>query len=221
MESIVTREEHPLPAVVMHWLHLASFFTLAFTGFYIHGPFFAGAMGAARQLHFVAMSVFVLTTVVRVYWAFAGAGSATAGERTRTPDWRHFGREPAFRGAAWQTVRYYLFLRPTHPATGKYNPLQKTAYVAMLPLVAWMALTGLAIWTPTASTLSGLTYAAGGLVVMRVAHYLGMWVLLVVVAVHVYLVVAEAPHQLFAMLFGVESGPAPEAPLGRASSRRT
>ncbi|MDO8963292.1 MAG: cytochrome b/b6 domain-containing protein, partial [Coriobacteriia bacterium] len=54
------REAHPLIFVITHWVNLLCMIGLAFTGFYIHYPFFAGFMNAARAIHFVMMFVLVI-----------------------------------------------------------------------------------------------------------------------------------------------------------------
>lgn len=212
MSARVTREEHPLAAVVMHWVHLASFFLLAATGLLIHTPL-SGAvtMGAVRQTHFIAMFVFIATTVVRVYWAFFGAGSADTGGTELRRDWRHF----ALSGSDWralgQWVSYYLFVRRTRPPTPKYNPLQKLVYGWVVPLaIVVMALTGFALWQPTMAAMSWLTWALGGLSAVRLAHYFTMWVMIAIVIVHVYLAIAEDVAELPNML-SASSGERPES----------
>jgi Ni,Fe-hydrogenase I cytochrome b subunit len=92
---------------------LLSFFVLIATGLAIHaGSNAIGTIGFVRQTHFVAMFVFVLTTVTRIYWAFFGAGSAPTGGLVRHPDWRRL------TGVDWKFIPalgYYLFLRKAHP----------------------------------------------------------------------------------------------------------
>ncbi len=51
------REAHPLIFVFTHWINLLCMIGLAFTGFYIHSPFFAGFMYGARIIHFTLMFV--------------------------------------------------------------------------------------------------------------------------------------------------------------------
>ena len=211
MAGYTTREEHPLPAVVLHAVHLVSMFVLIFTGFYIHYPFFAGAMAAMRTTHFVAMFVLIATTVLRVYWAFAGRGSADPGSRRRVPDWKHFAPETANRGQMIETLKYYLFLRKSHPRTAKFNTLQKATYILWLILIAIQAITGFAMWQPTASAFAPLTYAFGGVMQVRVEHYLVMWLFIVTTMIHIYLSVAEAWVQLPLMFAWRETRPRDEA----------
>ncbi|MHB8762249.1 MAG: Ni/Fe-hydrogenase, b-type cytochrome subunit [Coriobacteriia bacterium] len=207
MAHVTTREEHPWPAIVMHWFHLVSIIVLTYTGFYIHRPFGPGSMDLMRTLHFVFMFVLIFSAIVRVYWAFMGRGSAAQGSRRKIPDYRHFGPQRENKGQAWETAKYYLFLRKTHPLGAKYNALQKATYLFWLVLIVLQAVTGFAIWTNTAEVLLPLTYAVGGLDVMRMIHYLIMWVFIITTAVHVYLSIAEAPWQAPLIFLGRESGP--------------
>lgn len=206
-EVVTTREEHPLPAVILHWFHLISIAVLTYTGFYIHRPFGPGSMDLMRSLHFIFMFIVILVAIVRVYWAFAGGGSATGGSRTRVPDYRHFGYERANRGTFGKTAAYYVFLRKSHPHGGKYNTLQKGTYLFWLLLILLQAITGFALWTNTAQAFSGLTYALGGPIVMREIHYLIMWLFIITTLVHIYLSIAEAPWEAPLMFFRKETRP--------------
>jgi len=206
-----TREEHPLPAVVMHAVHVVSLILLIFTGFYIRSPFFSGFMGYAETIHQVAMWTFGFTTVIRIYWAFFGAGSAPPGKRTRIRDFhwfspiRHKG-EGNFR----DTLKYYLFLRKTYPVVYKFNPLQKGTYLFWtFFLIPMTLLTGLCLWAPTRSFFEPFTYWAGGLAAMRSYHYLLMWVFIVTAGIHLYLVVAEVARELPLMFAWKEGKNAP------------
>lgn len=206
MAHYTTIEEHPWPARLMHWIHLISIAVLTYTGFYIHKPFGPGSMDLMRNMHFIFMFILVLTAIVRVYWAFLGAGSASQGSRTRIRDYRHFGVQRENRGKTLDTVKYYLFLRKSHPVGAKYNPLQKGTYLIWLVLIVLQAITGFALWTNTANFFLPLTYAVGGPEIMRIAHYLIMWLFLITTLVHIYLSLAEAPWQAPLMFLGRESG---------------
>ena len=202
MPHKLTRLEHPLPAVLLHWAHLLSFFWLILTGLVIHAH--SGLLGTiefAHETHSLVMPIFVLTTVVRIYWAFAGAGSASLGGLVRHRDWRWFGLSWADWKALPQWLAYYLFLRKTRPHVVKYNPLQKLTYVALFPLgILVISLSGFAMFPPTAAAMGWYTAMLGGLNAVRLVHYMTMWVLIVFFMIHLYLVVVEEPGQAAAML---------------------
>ena len=197
-----TRLEHPWPAVLMHWAHLLSFFVLIGTGLQIHSHAgWFGTIGTVRQVHFVAMYVFILTTVVRIYWAFFGAGSARLGGLTRERDWRFLGLNWADVKSTPAWISYYLFLRKEKPTVVKYGSLQKLTYAILFPLaILVMALTGFAMFAPTASSMLWFTTAMGGLNGVRLIHYFGMWVLIMFFTIHLYLVIVEEPGQASIML---------------------
>jgi Ni/Fe-hydrogenase 1 B-type cytochrome subunit len=181
----------------MHWAHLLSFFVLIATGAQIHASTqWFGTIQFARQLHFITMYVFMLTAIVRIYWAFFGRGSAAIGSLRRQRDYHHFAMRGQDWKSLWQWVKYYLFLRKTRPPVEKYNPLQKLTYMVLFPLgILVMALTGFALFTPTASAFGWVAGILGGLNGVRLTHYLTMWVLIVFFMIHLYLVLVEDPKE--------------------------
>jgi Ni/Fe-hydrogenase 1 B-type cytochrome subunit len=198
-----SRQEHPLPAVLMHWVHLLSFLILIVTGLMIHTPVPQVApMVTVQQIHFISMYVFILTTVVRIYWAFFGRGSANVASTKMISDYKHFALNKFDLRTMGQWIKYYLFMRKTRPYTAKYNPLQKVTYGFLFPLgTLFMALTGFSLFQPTAAALSWWTNLFGGQNGVRLAHYWCMWVLIVFVMIHLYLVLAEDLKEMPNMLF--------------------
>ena len=202
MAEKMTRAEHPLPAVLLHWVHLLSFFLLMGTGLYIHSPLEGfSTMAVMDEIHFVTMYVFILTTIVRVYWAFFGAGSSALGSVKRVRDYRHFALTRLDTKTFGSTLAYYLFLRKTRPYSPKYNPLQKVTYGYLFPLIIlFMALTGFSMFLPTAGAMTWFVAWFGGQNGVRLAHYFAMWVLFVFFMIHFYLVVFEDLKELPNML---------------------
>ena len=198
-----TRLEHPWPAVFMHWAHLLAFFVLIGTGLQIHAHSgWFGAIGPVSQVHFIAMYVFILTTIVRIYWAFFGAGSAALGGLTRHRDWKFFGLNVDDVKSTPSWIAYYLFLRKNKPHAVKYGSLQKLTYAVLFPLgILIMALSGFAMFLPTAGAMSWFANIFGGLNGVRLMHYLTMWVLVMFFMIHLYLVLVEEPGQAAIMLF--------------------
>ncbi|GAB4275228.1 MAG: Ni/Fe-hydrogenase, b-type cytochrome subunit [Coriobacteriia bacterium] len=199
------KEAHPLAQRLCHWAHLVSMVVLAFTGFYIHNPFFDGNMMWMRQLHFIFMYVVLIALVARVYLAFFSRSSPLKGSRETAMDVKSFLPQKENRGQFLETIKYYLFLRKTHPRTGKYNPLQKTTYVGVMLLLVFQAFTGFALYSPFADTFGWVTTLFGGLMVVRQVHYFTMWAFILFTMVHVYLTLAEDPPALPLMFWGKES----------------
>lgn len=216
MAHATVREEHPLPAVLMHWIHLISMAVLIFTGFYIHKPFFPASMGLMRALHFFFMFVLIVVAIIRVYWAFFGQGSASPGSRTKIRDAKHFGPQRENKGTLIPTIQYYLFLRKRPPAGGKFNALQKGTYVFWLLLIALQAVTGFAIWSPTQYAFRPITYLVGGMMAMRGWHYVFMWLFIMTVAIHIYLSAVHAEQARLMFLW--KETPGDDASTGSAGT---
>ncbi len=219
------RESHPLPYVLIHWTHLLSMLVLGFTGFFIHYPFLRLRMDVMREAHFIAMYLVLVAFAARVWYAFAGSSALVKDSRVRGRDFRNFGVQAENRGQFFQTVRYYLFLRPTHPPGAKYNPLQKTAYLGFAALMVVQAYTGFALYGPAQTGPLGAFFElgvtlAGGLMAVRVLHYAVMWAFILILLVHVYMSVAEDFPALPLMFFWRETVRARPSAVPRSSACR-
>ncbi len=196
MAKRTTRLEHPFFAVFTHWIHVMAMAVLIETGLFIHSPFYAAPVSVHRTIHLVAGFVLVGTGIGRIYWAVFGRGSADIGSRKKIKDFHFFMPDRKNRGTLWPMVKYYLFLRKTHPRVQKYNPIQKIAYVALFLVMLLSLITGLEMWLPTRGFLEPLTYFLGGTLVVHIIHYFTMWSFIVITMVHIYLTVAEAPWEI-------------------------
>jgi Ni/Fe-hydrogenase 1 B-type cytochrome subunit len=204
------REQHPLPTVITHWVNLVSMCVLAFTGFYIHYPFFAWSMQMARTLHFIFMYVLIVNLVARLIMLFYVKSSPWMGSKETKLDIYTWLPQEENRHQFLETVKYYLFLRKEKVISGKLGVLQKISYVGVVILIWIQAYTGFALYAPAQNWAiwpmfnSGIE-AVGGLMMMRVVHYLLMWVFIVFTMVHAYLanVHGFAPTKL--MFFWIEA----------------
>lgn len=134
--------------------------------------------GWSRYLHFQAAWVVVVTGLLYAGWSlFAG----------------HFQREllPARRDLAWRTLREAVagHLRrpfPSAPAAGRYNVLQRLAYVLVIcvlfPLVIW---SGLAMSPAVVAAFPFTVNAFGGQQSARTIHFFVSIALVVFLMIHV------------------------------------
>ncbi len=192
-----TKEGHPLPGRIMHYVNLLSMVLLVATGFFIHKPnfsLFGLDMNTARYLHFIFGFVLMLNALVRVYWAIFG----------KPRDIRNFLPERENKGTLFPIAAYYLFLRKTHPATSKYNPLQKITYISWAVAILFMGITGFAMLWKTNPFWAWVVEVFGGLNMIHVVHYLLTWFFVVTVLIHAYLSVFEDFRAFLLMFFGIE-----------------
>lgn len=187
-------KEHPVEARIYHWIHLISIVVLAITGWFIHWPFLPVAMSTMRFLHFIFMYVVVFNLIIRLSYAFL----------SRNRDWREFGLGWTQVKAIPGTIGYYLFIRKELPEAVKtYNPIQKLAYIFFAILIIPQALTGFALYGPTASYFNWVTNLLGGLANVRAWHFFIMWLFILLVGVHIYLALFEDFAQFKYMIFSV------------------
>jgi Ni/Fe-hydrogenase 1 B-type cytochrome subunit len=200
------REAHPLIFVFTHWINLLCMIGLAFTGFYIHYPFFAGFMSGARSLHFVLMFVLLINLASRIILAFWVKDANQLGTRKVDIDLKNWLPQPENKHQFWETVKYYTFFRNTRVISAKYGALQKMAYLATPLLILFMAYTGFAIYTPAHAWAIWPFFAAGvgffgGDMGIRLAHYFGMWAIILFTMVHAYLAAIDGFKPLWGLIF--------------------
>ena len=186
--------------VVTHWINLVCMILLIFSGFIIHYPFIAGIMGICRGVHVFCGFILFLNCVFRVIAAFFVKTSPTGGTREQVPDYQTWLPQKDNRHQAIEWIKYYLFLRKTHPLGAKLGVPQKISYLLIPILIVAMFWTGLCLWAPTmtAAPMAATTNLVGGLMSMRIIHYFGMYVFIIFMFIHIYLANVEgfAPTKL-------------------------
>jgi Ni/Fe-hydrogenase 1 B-type cytochrome subunit len=210
------RQAHPLIFVFTHAINLVCMIGLAFTGFYIHYPFFAGFMYGARTIHFVLMFVLVINLTSRIILAFWVQTANQMGTRKTDVDIKNWLPQEENKHQFWETVKYYTFFRNTHVISGKYGSLQKISYLATVPITFYMAWTGFALYTPAHAwaiwpVFGSAAYVFGSDMGVRIAHYFGMWVIILFTMVHAYLAAMDGFKPLWGLIFLWKETPGDEA----------
>lgn len=161
--------QHTLFARLLHWVWVVAMLILILTGLYIHDkswmPIFSN-LGVVWPLHYItAIVLFVVVAVRIVYSAFPGTG-----------DFKDLFMDPKKIKDAIPVVMYYTFLSKKEPKQGKYNYMQRMVYSSIwIPLLIIQLVTGV------------ILYLSIGAVVVRVIHYLVMWILIATILLHLYL----------------------------------
>ena len=202
------REAHPLPFVITHWINLVCMFILIFTGCLIHYPFIAGVMGIARGLHVFCGFVIFLNCIIRIILAFVIDAAPAGGTRQKIKDYHMWLPQKDNRHQAAEWVKYYLFLRKTHPLGGKLGVPQKISYLLIAPLLIIMFITGICIWAPTMNSAfcQACLGLVGGAMSMRIIHFFLMFVFIIFCFIHLYLANVEGVAPTKLMLFRKEHG---------------
>ncbi|NLV22568.1 MAG: Ni/Fe-hydrogenase, b-type cytochrome subunit [Syntrophomonadaceae bacterium] len=175
-----------------HWTNMIAITLLILTGYYIHSPHgfrLFSNMDTPRMIHFAMAYLLCFGVVGRVYYAIVAkdAKNIVFNVKEDTPKF------PSM-------IKYYLFLADTHPYYGKYNPGQKMMYTGWLFMALIQVITGFILYKP--DTFAWLGGALGGLIAIRVIHYIVTWLFVLSVLAHVYLDISEGIPVLKSMFTG-------------------
>jgi thiosulfate reductase cytochrome b subunit len=211
-----TRPLHPLPLRIMHWTNAVAMLIMVGSGWkiyndevlfgWLHFPEWitiGGGPEGALLWHFFAMWIIGLNGL-----AYLAYGFATGRFRRMLL--------PIRIGELLHEIRKALRLDLQHDDLTRYNAVQRLLYIGVIVLIIAQVLSGLIIWKPVQfSELLFLFYDFQG---ARLAHFIGMVLIVGFVLVHVALALI-VPQTLFAMLKG---GPrVPKDPSEPATSKAT
>ncbi|MCJ2036799.1 cytochrome b/b6 domain-containing protein [Methylobacterium sp. J-068] len=188
---------HPLVVRITHWINAVAVFCMLFSGWAIYNasPLFpfvfpkwailGGWLGGALAWHFAAMWLFVLNGLAYVAYGLLARHFATA-------------FLPLSPGAVWRDARAALALRLNH-RVGRYNAVQRLAYLAAIVLGLLLVASGCALWKPV--QWQALANLFGGYEWARRVHFFAMAGLAGFILLHLALVVV-VPSTLPAMITG-------------------
>lgn len=183
---------HPLWLRLLHWSNMISITLLCLTGFYIHAPqtfrLFSN-MNNPRMLHFAMAYLLTIGLVMRIYFAIA------------TKDYKNIVYQPIKDTMKLPSMLlYYTFFKKSHPYYGKYNPGQKAMYTGWVFMALLQIITGFVLYMP--NTFAAVGGFMGGLVAVRLIHYIVTWLFVLSVMAHVYLDMSEGIPVLMSMFTG-------------------
>jgi Ni/Fe-hydrogenase 1 B-type cytochrome subunit len=187
-----------VPVRIWHWVHAIAITVLAVTGYFIANPLpsMSGeasdhfVMGTFRMVHFMAAYVFAVGLIVRAYWAIVG------NEYSRglfvPPFWR-----VEFWKRLTHEVLMYLFLTRKVAKYRGHNPLAQFAmWLFNVILGIFMICTGFALYSQGTGAGSWADNWFGWVFALvpssqavRMWHYLGMWLMVLFIIIHIYMVV--------------------------------
>jgi len=186
------------PVRLWHWTHALSITVLAITGYLIANPLptLGGEasehflMGYIRMIHFIAAYVFAIGMVVRFYWSLVG--NEYSRELLYVPVW----------SIDWwkrvlHEVKFYLFLTRKISKNPGHNPLaQLFMWLVNVVIAVFMVCTGFALYSQGLGEGSWADRLFGWVFVIspssqavRMWHLMGMWLMLVFIIIHIYLVI--------------------------------
>ncbi|UCF87159.1 MAG: Ni/Fe-hydrogenase, b-type cytochrome subunit [Nitrospiraceae bacterium] len=178
------------PIRFAHWINFLCIIVLTLTGFYIGRPFIHAysseeyIMGWVRLIHFIAAYIFLMSMIIRIYWAFLG--NKYASFKVWFP---LTGRKIA---DLVDTLKFYLFISKKPPHTVGHTPLAGFTYLFVFLLFIFQINLGFAMYSVNHTgavwaILGGWVLNIMHLQTVRLFHHIIMYVILAFVIVHVYI----------------------------------
>lgn len=189
---------HPRWVRITHWINAVAVLVMIGSGWEIYNasPLFdfrfsrsitlGGWLAGALQWHFAAMWVLVVNGLV-----YLALGVISGRFRRKLL--------PIWPGEVLATVRDALRFKLGHDDITHYNAVQKLLYVGVIAVIIVQVASGFAVWKPIQlSELSTLFFGFQG---SRLAHFIGMALIIGFLVVHVALALT-VPKTIHAMLTG-------------------
>jgi thiosulfate reductase cytochrome b subunit len=193
------RRMHPLAVRIMHWTNAFAMVIMIGSGWkiyndevlfgWLHFPeviTIGGEAQGALQWHFLGMWIFTLNLLGYVIYGLVTGRF-----------WRKL--LPIWPRQVIGDIRAALRFQLSHDDITKYNAVQRMLYVGIILVLIVQVISGLAIWKPVQfQELTALFYDFQG---ARLAHFVGMALIVGFVLVHVALALL-VPKTLAAMVTG-------------------
>ena len=194
-----SRPLHPLALRVTHWINAIAMIVMIMSGWaiyndevifgWLHFPHWmtiGGGAEGALQWHFAAMWLLMLNGLCYLAYGFA------------TGRFRHR-LLPISPHQLVADVRAALAFRLAHDDITHYNAVQKLLYAGVIAIIIVQVLSGFAVWKPM--QLSELAALFGSFQGARLAHFIGMALIVGFLVVHVALALV-VPKTIAAMITG-------------------
>lgn len=196
-------ESHPAPVRFFHWGFALSLTGIILSGLILHQP-----------LPFLALpygKVFVVHVsfgwTASAFFVFRLADMILRKDKTIIPSWQDIKNLP-------KLFAYYIYLRPSLPPHGQYNPGQKVIFGSWFLLFPFLVFISLASYW-AGERLDWVIKFLGGIQVLRMIKFAGTIYFASTILLHIYLSVTEDLSKLQAMVTGYEQK-APEKSLETA-----
>jgi Ni/Fe-hydrogenase 1 B-type cytochrome subunit len=183
------------PVRLYHWINGFAILFLIVTGFLIGNPlqlFYANEayqqywFGTVRFIHFVSAFIFFFNFLVRIYWGFVGNQFAR---------WTNF---IPLKKARWKEIVDVLKVDvlqvdPSMRIEIGHNTLAGFIYFFLFLAFAFQSVTGFALYAANSQSFLPKLFTwviplMGGDFAVRQWHHIFMWVFIVFIIIHIYLV---------------------------------
>ena len=198
-----------VPVRLTHWLFVLSIVAFSVTGLYIGNPYLHAVsskqyiMGWMRFVHFVSAYVFLMSFIIRMYWALMGNRYACFCV------WFPFSAQKM--RDFIDALKFYLLLSRKPPYAAGHTALAGFTYLIVFLLFLFEIFSGFAlysvnhtgtVWFLLGGWMRGFMY----LPLIRLYHHLVMYVLMAFSVLHVYVVIFADSREKNGLLVSIFSG---------------
>ncbi|MBI5099469.1 MAG: Ni/Fe-hydrogenase, b-type cytochrome subunit [Nitrospirae bacterium] len=198
------------PVRLTHWFNAFSILFLSITGYYIGDPFMHAysskqwIMGWMRLIHFIVAYVFLMSVIIRMYWAFMGNQFAS---------WREcFPVSTEKRKEFMDALKFYFFIRKEPPYVIGHAALASFTYFLVFVVFIFEIVSGFALYSVSHPPSIVWTLLGGWLLnimhlpTIRLYHHFVMYVILAFVPLHIYATWYMDPHEKNGLVSSMFSG---------------
>lgn len=197
------------PIRLTHWLFVISIAAFSVTGIYIGSPYLYAVsskqyiMGWMRFIHFVSAYVFLMSFIIRMYWAFVGNRYASFSV------WFPFtGKKIRDLVGA---LKFYLLIQKKPPYSVGHTALAGFVYLIVYLLFLFEIFSGFALYSVNHSgtiwtVLGGWMLNIMHLPLIRLYHHLVMYLILAFTIFHIYIATFADAKEKNGLLVSIFSG---------------
>ena len=184
-----------VPVRIFHWVNAFAIFILIATGLIMANPpaiqqgheaSFGYWFGTVRFVHFATAYIFTAVFAMRIYFLFFG---------NKFERWQNFvPTNRKFFKNLMTVLRYDVFLKKNEKAFEiGHNAMAGLSYFVLFIFMLLMIVTGFALYSNMSHALfpqffNWITPLLGGDITVRIVHHTAMWVFVLFIMIHVYLV---------------------------------
>lgn len=178
------------PVRFTHWINVLCILTLSVTGYYIGDPFIHGhsskqyLMGWIRFIHFTAAYLFLLSVIIRLYWAVMGNRYASF------KTWFPFSKREMTE--IIREFKFYFMVSKRPPDVVGHTSFGGLTMLIVFAAFIFQIISGFALYSVTHSgtlwtVLGGWLTGVMALPTIRLFHHLIMYFILSFMLLHVYI----------------------------------
>jgi Ni/Fe-hydrogenase 1 B-type cytochrome subunit len=197
------------PVRLTHWINFLGIVVLSVTGLYIGSPFLHATspdqyiMGWMRFIHFTAAYAFLMSMIIRLYWAVMGNRYASF------KTWFPFSKRAM--SEITKEFRFYFMISKEPPSVVGHTSFGGFTMIIVFAIFVFEIISGFAMYSVNHSgmlwtVLGGWLIGVISLPTIRLFHHLFMYIILSFAILHIYISWYSDVHEKNSLIGSIFSG---------------